>query len=106
MLLYSQMPQTKSAKKALRVDRRRAKINRITRLALKRALMLAQRKPELEKIKETIGLADRAAKKGIIHPNKASRLKSRLDKLMRQTPASKITPKIKKTPKKKANPKK
>lgn len=88
MLLYSQMPQTKSAKKALRVDRRRAKINQITRLALKKALTSVRRKPELGKIKEVIRLADQAAKKRIIHKNKASRLKNRLAKLMRQTPPS------------------
>jgi small subunit ribosomal protein S20 len=77
------MPITKSAKKALRQDRRRAISNRLTRQQLKRAMAQIKKKPPKD-LTEIYRLLDRAAKKGIIHKNKAARLKSRLAKI---TPA-------------------
>lgn len=90
------MPITKSAKKALRVGSRRHSINLRVKRAYKEAVRdvrrLANEKPvttEALKGNETLKNAltkayselDKAAKKGVIHKNKASRLKSRLAKM-------------------------
>jgi len=78
------MPVTKSAKKALQRDRRRALINERIRRQLKQALKQARTKPTKKFIGQAASVLDRAAKKGVIHPNKAARLKSRLAKLARK----------------------
>lgn len=78
------MPITKSAKKALRVAVRRKEENNLTRARLKSAvkgLKIAARNQE-KKLEQKLRLAfreiDLAAKKNIIHKNKANRLKSNL----------------------------
>lgn len=84
------MPLTKSAKKALRVDRSKKAINDLTRAKVKSALKgarLAISNKEAD-AKEKVDLAyrelDLAAKKNVIHKNRASRLKSRLAKKLSQ----------------------
>lgn len=76
------MPVIQSAKKALRRDKRRAIINKTIKLKIKEILKTTRKNPN----KKNLGLAfialDRAAKKKIIHQNKANRLKSRLSKLL------------------------
>lgn len=74
------MPITKSAKKALRRDRRRAVINKLIKEKLKKVISLARKKPSQETLKQATSALDQAVKKGLIHKNKASRLKSRLAK--------------------------
>lgn len=74
------MPQTKSAKKALRVDRRRALVNKLVRERMRKALQAAKKVLSASKLIEAQRGLDQAVKKGIIHKNKASRLKSRLIK--------------------------
>lgn len=66
------MPITKSAKKALRVSAKKASRNRYHKDQLKDALKKADA--------SSFSIIDKAAKWGIIHPNKAARLKSRLAK--------------------------
>lgn len=81
------MPNTSSAKKAMRVSRRRRVINLVTINKYKDAVK-AVRKALAAKGKEAaqkaLSLAfkqlDKAAKKRVIHKNKAARLKSRLAK--------------------------
>lgn len=80
------MPITKSAKKALLVDRRRKAENDVTRARVKNALKGAKIAVR-DGNKEATGLIsaayrelDIAAKKNVIHKNKAARLKSRLTK--------------------------
>lgn len=70
------MPITKSAKKALRVAKHKTSINRHRKEVLKAAVKNA----EGEGFDTAVSLIDKAAKWGIIHPNKAARLKSRLAK--------------------------
>ena len=70
------MPITKSAKKSLRVSLRRQKENREKEIALEKALKSVNEK----NVNQAISLIDKAAKTGIIHRNKAARLKSRLAK--------------------------
>jgi len=68
------MPISKSAKKSLRVSNRKASLNRHRKARLKEALKTASS----ESVSPAVSLIDKAAKWGIIHPNKAARLKSRL----------------------------
>ncbi len=84
------MPITSSAKKALRQNRRRRKVNRdrkdVLRAAIKsyRALVakkdIAGARAELPKV---FRILDKTAKRGTIKKNAASRLKSRLSKLIK-----------------------
>lgn len=68
------MPISKSAKKSLRVSEHKASLNRHRKARLKDALKSASN----ESVSPAVSLIDKAAKWGIIHPNKAARLKSRL----------------------------
>jgi small subunit ribosomal protein S20 len=80
------MPLTSSAKKALKVAKRRKSENDLVKAKLKSAykgakIAVAQKgedtKEVLSKLYKEL---DTAAKKNVIHKNKASRLKSRLAK--------------------------
>lgn len=97
------MPVTKTAHRALRGSSRKAVVNKKTIADLEVALRLALKSKAVEKIKKAISLADKAAKKHTIHKNKASRIKTRLTKLMPKVAVSKKaakTSKSKKTSKK------
>ncbi|MFH1841122.1 MAG: 30S ribosomal protein S20 [Candidatus Shapirobacteria bacterium] len=76
------MPITKSAIKALRQDRRRAKVNKIVRRQVKKSLKSARAKISADTLQGAYRQLDRAAKKHVIHRNKAARLKSRLARLL------------------------
>lgn len=78
------MPITKSAKKKMRRDQRRAIINLKIRRQMKLAVKQMRQKPAKKALQKASQMLDRAAKKGVIHPNKASRLKSRLAKLLQK----------------------
>lgn len=75
------MPVTKTAKRALRVSKRKADVNNKIRSGLEIALRLAEKSKKKADIEKASSLADRAAKKNIIHKNKAARLKSSLSKV-------------------------
>ena len=70
------MPITKSVKKSLKVSRTKEKQNQEREILLQKAL----KKVNTENVNQAISLIDKAAKTGIIHKNKAARLKSRLAK--------------------------
>lgn len=72
------MPILKSALKKLRSDRRRTRENLKLKLAYKQAVKLARAKKSAAALTKAFRALDRAAKKKIIHKNKAGRLKSRL----------------------------
>ena len=76
------MPITKSAIRKLRADKRKAKVNLKVRRALKEAVAQMRKKPSAKNLTAMFSRADRAAKSGVIHKNKASRLKSRLSALI------------------------
>jgi small subunit ribosomal protein S20 len=78
------MPVTNSAKKALRKDRSREVVNRQIRRRLKLALKEARQKPTPKVLDRAASVLDRAAKKRVIHPSKAARLKSRLSELAKK----------------------
>ena len=77
------MPVIKSAKKKLRKDILREKRNDSVREALKKALKDVKKKANAESVRKAIKIANKAAKNNIIHKNKASRIQSRLSKLVK-----------------------
>lgn len=79
------MPHTRSAKKALRVSQRRRAYNKPIKSQVKTYIKRAEQfiaAKELALATEAVNRAtsalDRAAQKGVIHPNNAARHKSRL----------------------------
>ena len=73
------MPNIKSAKKDMRKSRAAAVRNRAQRSALRTALKKARAADaSSETVTDAVSILDRAARKGLIHPNKAARHKSQL----------------------------
>ena len=79
------MPHSKSARKQMRVSEKRRLINKSIRSLCKTNITKAERlifSGELESAQKAVVAAisslDKAAEKGIIHPNNAARRKSRL----------------------------
>lgn len=70
------MPITKSAKKALRVSETKRAQNQTNKVVLEKAL----RKADVKTVNSVMSTIDKSAKTGLIHKNKAARLKSRLAK--------------------------
>lgn len=79
------MPVIKSAKKKLRQDIKRTKINKRLRDLLKESLKKALKSKTAVSIEKAIKLADKAAKLKIIHKNKAARIKSKLSKFAKKS---------------------
>ena len=71
------MPKTRSAKKKVRVDLRRHRFNQRRIRKLKKAMKEVKDARSLSLAFKQI---DKAAKSGVIHRNKAARLKSRLSR--------------------------
>ncbi len=83
------MPNTKGAKKRLRQNVVRRDRNRMSRTRMRSALRKFRETVEAKNFEEakelcriTARLLDKAASKGVIHRNKAARLKSRMSHLM------------------------
>ncbi len=76
------MPVTKTAKRALRGSRAKELMNKLTIGKLEVAIRQAKNTKVVEKIVAAISLADRAAKRKVIHKNKAARIKSQMAKLI------------------------
>jgi small subunit ribosomal protein S20 len=88
------LPQTKSAQKEMRATKKRRLRNKTVRSLCKSRVTKAESlifSGELEKGKEAVVMAisslDKAAEKGIIHPNNAARRKSRLMKKLNEPQA-------------------
>ncbi len=79
------MPVTKTAKRALRGSKNKAAINKVIVGGLEVAVRMAKKSKTGANILKAVSLADRAAKKGVIHKNKAARIKSQLSKLLPRT---------------------
>ncbi|MDD3532310.1 MAG: 30S ribosomal protein S20 [Candidatus Shapirobacteria bacterium] len=78
------MPVTKSAQKALKQEKRRQLENQKTRNAYKKAVAYFKTHLSDQSLAQAYTKIDRAAKKYLIHKNKASRLKSQLAKLLKE----------------------
>jgi small subunit ribosomal protein S20 len=77
------MPVIKSAKKKLKQDIKREKVNNLLKTNYRNAVKEAQKGKTAEKIKKAVKLVDKSAQKGLIHKNKAARIKSSLSKLIK-----------------------
>jgi small subunit ribosomal protein S20 len=75
------MPILKHAKKKLRQERKREVHNRSLRTAFKNLLKTANKVKTPEAISKAVSSVDKAAKKNLIHKNKAAHIKSDLSKL-------------------------
>lgn len=80
------MPIIQSAKKKLRQDKRKQKVNEQYRLKIRKSIKEAKKaknkKSASEMVRKAYSVIGRAAKKKVIHKNKANRLKSRISKLL------------------------
>jgi len=76
------MPVIKSAKKKLKADRKRASANRKIRSLVEVAIKKTEKTLSQKSIQNAFSVVDKAVKNKIIHKNKASRIKSRLSKLL------------------------
>ena len=92
------MPNSRSSRKQVRVDQRRQQRNKSIQSLCKTNITKAERlifSGELESAQEATVTAasslDRAAGKGVIHPNNAARRKSRLLKKLNEAQASSST---------------
>ena len=86
------MPAIKSARKKLRADRKRESANKKIEAFISISIKKAQRKPTPKSVQEAFSSIDKGVKKNIIHKNKASRLKSRLSKLISKKTQIKPSP--------------
>ena len=89
------MPITKSAKKALRQNKRRRQrnlrqLNSVREIIKKVKKLIVENKKEeaLKLLPQAYKVIDKAAKTGVIKKNNAARKKSRLTKLISKQPSS------------------
>lgn len=78
------MPVTKTAKRALRGSTSKKTFNDRARRELEIALRQSKKKASAANVSKASSLADKLAKKNIIHRNKAARIKSALSKLLKK----------------------
>lgn len=78
------MPITRQAIKKLRRDRVRQTHNALIRTRVRDAVKGMRRKPTNKALSHAFRQLDKAAKTNVIHKNKASRLKTRLTKLLKK----------------------
>lgn len=77
------MPVTKTAKRALRVSQKKKRVNDAFVKQFEISLREAKKKGDQKVVAKAMSLADRAAKRRLIHKNKAARIKSYLAKLIK-----------------------
>ncbi len=76
------MPVIRSAKKKLKVDRKRESANKKAEAFIDLVVKKARRKPTPGNIQKAFKAIDKGVKKDIFHKNKGARIKSRLSKLI------------------------
>lgn len=72
------MPILKNAKKALRSSQAKAEVNTRTRSRMKTAIDAVKASKTAETVAEAYSRIDRSVKAGLIHANKAARLKHQI----------------------------
>ncbi|MDP2637478.1 MAG: 30S ribosomal protein S20 [Candidatus Levybacteria bacterium] len=82
------MPVIRSAKKKLKVDKKREFENKKLKTMVDMAVKKAEKKPTQTSLQEAFRIIDKGVKKKIIHKNKGARIKSRLSKLVSKKPVS------------------
>jgi small subunit ribosomal protein S20 len=88
------MPISRSAKKSLRKSITNRKSNLSLKNKFKDMIKKFLVKPNAEKAGEMQSIIDKAVKKGIIHKNKAARLKSQISKKIGKTEETKVIKKV------------
>ena len=78
------MPIIASAIKKLRHDRKRTETNRDTKESVREIVKSMRKNPSEKTLSSAFKTLDKAAKRNVIHKNKADRLKSRLAKLLKK----------------------
>jgi len=81
------LPTHKSAKKRLRTSKKANERNTAIKSRIKTLVKRTEASSDEASLKEAVSFLDKAARKGVIHPNKASRIKSRLTKLVQKKSA-------------------
>lgn len=76
------MPVIENARRALRGSERKRVMNDLTRTKFEVAIRAAKKTKSKQTISEAFSQVDKAAKKNVIHKNRAARIKSRLAKLI------------------------
>ncbi len=86
------MPVTKTAKRARRSSKKKESVNKLIVSHLEASIRTAVKGKKESLVVSAISLTDRAAKKKVIHKNKAARIKSQLARLLpKKEKTSKIT---------------
>lgn len=78
------MPIISRAIKKMYHDKRRTKVTSSVRKDLRDVVKTMRKNPTKKTLASVFKALDKAAKRNVIHPNKASRLKSRLSKLLKK----------------------
>jgi small subunit ribosomal protein S20 len=78
------LPAHKSAKKRLKKSKKANIQNRSIKSEIKTFVKKVEASLDEKDLKETVSLLDKAARKRVLHKNQASRVKSRLTKLVHQ----------------------
>lgn len=78
------LPIHKSAKKRLRQSQKANIVNRSIKSEIKTFVKKVEASLDEKDLKKTVSLLDKATRKKVIHQNNASRIKSRLTKLVNQ----------------------
>ena len=76
------MPILANAKKALKVSKKKAIINRQVKSRVKTKTDAFAKEPSVSTLSQAFSSIDRAVKKNLFHKNKAARMKSRLSKMV------------------------
>ena len=85
------MPTHKSAKKRLKTNEKSNVRNRVVKSQIRTVVKNAETSADEASLKEAVSMLDKAARKKVIHPNKAARVKSRLAKMAQKKSAPAAT---------------
>jgi small subunit ribosomal protein S20 len=86
------LPNIKAAEKWMRITEKRTTRNKDTKTRLKTIYKKAVATGDVEAGRDVESAFDRAANKGVIHPNKAARKKSRLAAAIKRAAAAPVKP--------------
>jgi len=76
------MPNIKSAKKRMRSNAKKADVNKLVYGSMKTAVKKFEKDNTNDNLNVALQRIDKAKNSGLVHKNKAARLKSRLTKIM------------------------
>jgi small subunit ribosomal protein S20 len=86
------VPTHKSAEKRLKTNQKANERNKAIKSRISSLVKQMEASPSDASLKEVVSFLDKASRTGAIHPNKASRMKSRLTKLVKKKVESPVEP--------------